>query len=348
LIQDVTLKILFCLSNLFIPAVLSLIKNSKPGEVIIYTHQESIKQFFDNVELCRVDVYLRPDFAIRKNIGAIIKYFSRRSELEKFIIAMNPSEIYFFHCSFGGLENWLIRRISKNRKVIIFHSPIFNELPFKTRYSVSSLKLILSHLVLYQTRIVPLWTGDTFIPRISSSFFKNVRAQETKIKIDQWFIKSIVEKELIATDTEIVLLTGGAADLGHVEEAEYIEKINSLIECIGADNISVKQHPRFKETFGLEKGLSAVPNYIPANVLFSKFKIFIGYSTSTLTEAANNGLIAISLLDFFDATNQGRRQDFKNYLDQNLKCARKIHYVSDLNEVRQLMDFIAPNSRGEL
>jgi len=342
------LKIIFCLSNLFIPATLSLIKKSKPGEVIVYTHQENIKQFFENVELSEVIVYLRSDFVIRKSIGAIVKYFFWRRELEKTIKALNPSEIYFFHCSFGGLENWLIRRISKNRNIPIFHSPIFNELPFKKRYSIAAFRLILSYLVLYQAKIMPLWTGERFIPRISSSFFKDIRTQEIEITIDQRYVKSIVEKELTATDTEIVLLTGGTADLGLVTEAEYIEKVNSLIECIGSGNIVIKQHPRYKETFGLERILNSVPTYLPANVLFSKFKIFIGYSTATLAEAANNGLIAISLLDFMDVTNQDRRQSFKNYLDQNLKSGRKIYYVSDLNEVRQLMDFIAPNSRGEL
>lgn len=57
----------------------------------------------------------------------------------------------------------------------------------------------------------------------------------------------------------------------------------------------------------MENQLELVPSFNPANVLFTKFKFFIGYSISVLTEAGNEGLMAISLMDYFEPVSIKRK-----------------------------------------
>jgi hypothetical protein len=328
------MKLIFCLSNLFVPATLTLIKNTEKEQVMVYTDQVGMFQFFESLNLDNVRVYHRKELYLKKNIQTIYKYFKKRKRIFRELQKQNFNELYFFHNTFGDIENWIIKKLSKSVK--IYHIPIFNEIPFEKKYSLKAYKGLFISLFINGINVVPLYTGERYIYIISNSFFNKINAQKKQISIDNIFIKKLIDEKYDFCNKEIVLLTGSIVESNHVEVSEYIKKINALINTIGADKIVVKPHPRFPNRYGMEKELEMVPSFIPANVLFAKFNIYIGYSTAVLIEAAKEGLTAISLLDYLVPVSKDRRDNYKKYLRVNLAEQGKIHYFSSIKEIKQL------------
>lgn len=321
--------IIFCLSNLFVPHTLTLVKQSKK-KVLVYTDQEGMYKFFTELSLPNVEVFFRQDLNIGKDIGSAKRIIAKRNELLVWLLKKNPEKIYFFHNTFGGIENWLIKKLSV--KANIFHIPVFNDLPFETNYNIESVIGILKNYYTHGVLTEPLWTGDNFIFKLPKSFFFKYNMKRLKPKVDEEYIQAIVTNKFGFTRNKIVLLTGTVVELNQVEEEEYITKINKLINALGKDQIIAKPHPRFPNRYGLEKELEVIPSYIPANVLFSIFNTFIGYSTSVLSEAADLGLNAISTIDFFDSLNTEKAKKNKKYLIKNSKTG-DISFISGVNNI---------------
>tara|TARA_R110002049_G_scaffold2365_2_gene17256 strand:- start:13365 stop:14387 length:1023 start_codon:yes stop_codon:yes gene_type:complete len=328
------MKLIFCISNLFIPATLTLIKEAGDKHVLVYTDQKGILEFFESIHLKNVTIYYRQEIYLRKSLKSIVGYFKVRNKILKELQSYSFSELYFFHNIFGMIENWLMKALSSKMK--IYQIPIFNELQFDKKYTIKSLKGVLRALVIDKVKVEPLWNGHRFIYRASDSFFKSIKAKIIKLSIDDAFIKEIIQDTFRFGDSKMVLLTGSVIELKQVSEDEYIKKINVLIEKIGRKHISAKPHPRLNNRYGFENDLNLIPSFIPANVLFSKFKIFIGYSSSVLSEVADNGGIAISLLDYFKPVSNQYRNTYKNYLNDNLEKGI-IHYPTNIDSVISIL-----------
>jgi len=284
---------------------------------MVYTDQEGMYRFFESLKLEHVTVYYRKELHLKKNIRIIRNYFKERKRILNELKSRHSDELYFFHNTFATVENRIIKKLSKT--TMVYHIPIFNKLPFKKRYTIRALKGVLLSWLINGIKVVPLNTGERFIYKVDDSFFRKINANKKQLIIDNKFIKELIDKRFYLGKIEIVLLTGSIVELNRVEEQEYISKIDALIDTIGADKIVAKPHPRFPNRYGKEKELELVPPYVPANVLFTKFKIFIGYSTTVLTEAANEGLTAISLLDYLEPVSEDAKDNYKEYLINNLE-----------------------------
>ena len=329
------MKLVFCISNLFVPATLTLIKQAGGRAVLIYTDQKGMSDFFKSLKLKNVIVYYRPDLHLRNNFKSIYRFFKERKTILKQLRLFNCSELYFFHITFGNIENWLIKKLSASTTV--YYVPIFNILPINKRYSFKALKGVLISLLTSKIMVIPLWTGEKNIYKIANSFFKLVNANSVQLEIDNKFIKGLVDEKNNWANKEIVLLTGTNVELNQVNEDEYISKINALIQVIGKNKIIAKPHPRFPNLYGLENNLEVITSNIPANVLFTKFKVFMGYSSAVLCEAANNGLVAISLLDFLKPVNEEKKENYKSYLMKNLKTNQKIYFPKDISSIKEII-----------
>ena len=314
------MKVIFCISNLFVPATLTLIEKAESRSVLIYTDQEGIYHFFKVLELDNLILFYRPITYLKKDIRILAKYLKERNVILKQLSSYNPTELYFFHNTFGGIVNWLIRKMSSDTQV--FHIPIFNKLAFVKRYSWSALKGVIISNVINRTEVVPLWTGERYIYQLRDSYYRKINAQTIDIIPNIEYIKKLIEKKFNLSDHKIVLLTGSIVELGLVEEQEYTTKINNLIKTFRKERFIAKPHPRFPNRYGLEKELELIPSYVPANVLFKKYKVFIGYTTTVLTEAANEGLVAISFVDYLEPVNHDRRENYKRYLLKNLNAGK--------------------------
>ncbi|HCF38314.1 MAG TPA: hypothetical protein DER56_04460, partial [Thermosipho africanus] len=258
------MKLIFCLSNLFVPATLTLIKKAENEPVMVYTDQEGMYQFFESLKLENVTVYYKKEPVLKKNISSIYTYFKERKDTLKKLEKHNIKELYFFHNTFGESKNWIIKKLSK--KVKVFHIPIFNEVPFEKKQSIVATNKILFSRLIYGIKVDPLYTGERYIPKINNSFFIKINAQKTQLTIDNNYIKYLVDEKYDFGNKEIVLLTGSVVELNQVKKEEYIKKINALITSIGANKMMAKPHPRYPNRYGMENDLELVPPYIPANV----------------------------------------------------------------------------------
>jgi hypothetical protein len=326
------MKLVFCLSNLFIPSTISLINENSEIRILLYTDQKGIYDFFKIMNFKNVKLYFNNNISLSKNP---FKYIFTRHKVLKEFQKKDFSEIYFFHNAFGSFENYLISKLSSTIKV--YHCPVIKSLPFEKRKSLKSyIGKTISKLI-YNTEVTPLWIGERYTYKLSDSFFKKINSNKKKIIIDNLFINKIVEERFkIKNINNILLLVGGIVELGHVSKGEYESKIDALINTIGKEHIACKPHPRYDERYSRESELELIHSYIPANVLFSKFKIFIGYSTTVLTESANNGLTAISLIDYLVPTSLERKRIYKDYLKNNLDSGI-IHFPQTLEEIISLI-----------
>ena len=328
------MKLILCISNLFIPATLTLIKEAGDKPVLVYTDQKGILDFFESINLKNVTVYYRQELYLRKNIKSVVTYFKERKKILIELQSFNFSELYFFHNTFGMIENWLMKALSSNTKV--FQIPIFNELQFGEKHTLKSLKGVLRALIIDKVKVEPLWNGQRFIYRTSNSFFKSINSKIIKLSKDEVFIKEIIQDTFNFEDSKIILLTGSVVEMKQVNEDEYIKKVNALINAIGEQHISAKPHPRLNNRYGLENELNLIPSFIPANILFSKFNVFIGYSTATLAEVADKGGVAISLLDYLKPVSDDYRNSYKNYLNNNLENGI-VHFPTNIDSIISLL-----------
>lgn len=307
------MKLIFCISNLFIPASISYIKEYENEVFILYTDQKGIAEFFNKIELKNVIIYFRKELYFKKT--NFLKFFLERRKLLSELIGYDVTEILFFHNSFGGIENWIIRKMSS--KCQISHFPIFNELSFPSKYTIKSTISTIKSYITNSIWMIPLWTGERYIHKLPESFFRNTNAQRIDIKVNESFISNLLNTKLKFSNKNIIFLTGTVVELNQVREYEYTSKIDELLLRIGKYNIIAKPHPRYPNLYSQEKELDVIPSFIPANVLFSKFKVFIGYSSTVLAEAANKGNIAISLLDYIEPISIERKIQYKKYLTKN-------------------------------
>lgn len=324
------MDLIFCLSNLFVPHTLTLIKGGKE-KVMIYTDQEGMNDFFNELNLPNVEVFYRKDLLIGRDITSAKRIITKRNEVLRFLLEKKPQRVYFFHNTFGHIENWIIKRLSAKSEA--FHIPVFNDFPFfEKKYNLKSLIGILKSYYIHNIVTVPLWAGDRFIYKVPENFFLKYNIKKLEPEIDENYVNSIMSKKMRFVNKKIVLLTGSVVETGQVEESEYIKKIDNLINTIGKEKIIAKPHPRFPNRYGLEKELDTIPHYIPANVLFTTFDVFIGYYSSVISEAANKGLSALSTLDYFDSKNEEKAKIHKEYLNVNKKSG-EIHFFTDLSSL---------------
>lgn len=324
------MHLIFCLSNLFVPHTLTLIKERKE-KVMVYTDQEGIYKYFNELNLTNVEVFYRKDLKIGKNIKSAKRIINKRKEILAWLVQHSIEKTYFFHNTYGSIENWLIKKMAKKSQ--LYHIPVFNELPFQVNYNVRSILGILKNYFIHGILTEPLWEGKDFRYKLPESFFIKYHIEKIELEIDDVFINEVITKKFNLINKKIVLLTGSVVETGQVEESEYVKKINNLINFVGKEKIIAKPHPRFPNRYGLEKELDLIPHYIPANVLYSIFSTFVGYSTTTLSEAAERGLVAISTLDYFDSTNVEKTKHYKEYLNVNIK-SDGIHYFTDLGSLK--------------
>lgn len=328
------MNVVFCLSNLFIPYCIEIIRLNPDRNFVIYTYENNINDFFLQLYSSNtfVSVYFREGDVRHRNF---VNFFRIKKDVLQFLLNLKIDNVYFFHNSFANFENYLIKKLS--RKSNIFYCPVFSNINFTFKFNFKTVKDILITYLLYGIPVKSVWSGAGYVTIVKNSFFASINSTQLNIEIDQNYIKFIIEYSFnLPKSSDILLLTGSMVELNQIEEKEYIDKINKLINSVDKTRISVKPHPRFPSRFGLENNLNLIPSYIPANVLFSKFSIFIGYSTCVVAEAMDAGLLGISLLEYFHPTSIHRKNVYKKYLQDNCKSG-DIYFPSSVDELKKLI-----------
>lgn len=326
------MTLVFCLSSLFIPHTLTLIQGSK-NKVVVYSHEEGVCMFFNALNLDNVEVFYRADLKIRQDIYSLKRIREQREEFLSRLIRFNIAEIYFFHSTFGSIENWLIKNFRKRAQ--LNHIAVFNDLPFRRRYNLSSIIGVLKGFLIHGILTEPLWNGDEYIYKLPDSFFVKNKVKKLQLTLSDDFIQNVVLKNFYFGKRKILFLTGSVVENRQVEESEYIEKVDALIDLIGKENIIAKPHPRYRSQYGREKELDVIPHYVPANVLFYFFDFIVGYSSASLSEGCSFGKKVISTLEFMKPISKEGAFFIREYMVKNSKhdCICFPHSIQEFKSI---------------
>lgn len=103
-------------------------------------------------------------------------------------------------------------------------------------------------------------------------------------------------------------------------------------------------HPRFDDMIGKEQELNELPKFIPGNVILDAFDIYIGYFSTLLVEAAQNGKKVISTLYLMKPQNEASQQRFYEYLENRLNGKGVIYFPKTIEELFDLLTAYKNNS----
>ena len=169
------------------------------------------------------------------------------------------------------------------------------------------------------------------IPSISKKFLSKVHAKYEPISINYNSVYNIIKPLLRLEDKrEIVWLCGAIKEFG-VNISKYPLEILNIINAIGLDKVIVKSHPIFSDLYGIENELPSIPSYIPMNLILPNYKCYIGYGTTVLAEAAEAGILSISIL-YLISTNSDNRDLIRKAMDVK-DCNHKILYPKSIDEL---------------
>jgi len=325
--------IIFCLSNLSVPTVLSLCIEQQA--FVIYTDQPNIEQFFTELFGKSKVKFIPSPPIIAPNLSLFVGY-KKMSKYKKQLLSIlgvpKDEIIYFFHNAFGYPASWWIQKVSKSN--IIYYKPDVDVSMWKLKLTITSVLHVLYIKFLWSITTAPMWSGNRYFFKVTERFLrKNGITVLDDITIKSSEIKNLVSAEFSIQGMQILMLSGDTVANKLVEEQEYILKNDLIIEQLGAEKISIKVHPRFVFLYSKEEKCAAIPSYVPANVIMDSFDVFIGYSSAVLFEAANKRKVAISLLDVFIPMVEERRESYRKYLTDNLAAGRKIFYPKSVKEL---------------
>lgn len=327
---------IICLSNLSVPAVLSITKDLEQFRII--TDQPSLDSFFTEIYGQGKTVLIPP---IPKYKG--IKRFFKPMLLNRFkaeIIRLagvpQNDDIFFFYNAMGYPMSWWISMVAKENRV--FYKPDIDMSMFKAKSNLKSFIKRTWIWLNYGIHTTPSWTGERFIYKVSDRFLKKYDiAKITQFATDHEHIHQLVKDKLNLDKKKFLFLTGNTVPDRMVEEDEFIRVTDNFIDTVGKENIAVKVHPRFTTLISKEKICQLVPTYLPANVLLPNYRYVIGYTSSVLFEAANIGIPGISMLDMYTPVNPARREEYRKYLTQNLTPgAAPIYFPKNMEELIKL------------
>ena len=172
---------------------------------------------------------------------------------------------------------------------------------------------------------------------VSDGFLAYIGAKDIAIPDNLGIVKTRIAEKYNMTNKKILFCVGGIIEDNLINQDEYIEKNNGLIEALckyfRKDEISLKLHPRFTSLYSKEKTLDFIQNHVPGNLIIDHFDIVIGYSSAILFEAANMGKMVLSTLKYFTPLNEQTQNQYIDYLQSNLIGENKIHYFSKLKEL---------------
>lgn len=332
-----TEALFFCMSNLSMPVVLTLLRSYRNFRIV--TDQESIARFL----YCIVNenqVVLLPKSPVLGKIAMLFKPIiirSHKKKIEELIGKPKGVDVYFFYNAFAiEISWWLSRNYQTN--FIHYAQDIDISMWRKMNNPIAKLKTLWIR-VCYNVHTVPVWTGKNCIPKVSNRFLQAIGAKITSIDISRNYISDLISKKLdlnISND-DIIMLTGNSVEDNLIEKNEFVRVTDQLINIISKERILIKVHPRFNYLYSKETECRSLPNYVPVNILLPLLKTIIGYSSAVLFEAANQGKVAISLIDYYKPISEERREEYRKYLNRNLEPGRKIHYPQSAKDILTLL-----------
>jgi hypothetical protein len=182
--------------------------------------------------------------------------------------------------------------------------------------------------------------NNKFYSVYSDKYYKFISAIKINNPVNILLLKEFAKKKFnLNNKIKILLLSSfeAIAD-GLLDESKFKIWINEFEKIVDPKKTIFKRKFINEKKYFTEKLFSEAPSYFPASLLLYKVDIIVGYNSSTLFEAANAGMKAISLLDLL------KKKEFnpnliyyKKYLTDNLIGSKKILFPRTINEFKKLI-----------
>ena len=271
-------SLLVCNSNMFIPTVLTEVLSHPQLLYLVISGTKNIIQFFGFLNLSNVFIV---DYS---DMGGRVDRIKKKRQLFAQVNQFEIEQLVFFHTEFGGIANWLIKRLSHSDKISIKFCKIYDKMPLPPyKPFLKVLKIKIKERLYWNMKVDVLDRGRPILS-LPDSFFKEVHAVEIKMPVDEKLISNIISERLLDNNvySKYVLLTGTVVSENLCPADVYEKLINRVIDILGPDNTVSKCHPRFRDMFGMEKNLKQIPSFIPGNVLIDNYCCFVGFESTLL------------------------------------------------------------------
>lgn len=328
-------KVLFCLSYLEIPEVLTLISHFD-CEYAVITSNDTVHHFFmsilDSARVIKIDpspsLRTRSPIRLAKNL---LKLLSCKKDGLTQVSGYLNSDVYYFGVAYCEFETWLAAKISEGSK--LFYKPAVDMSFMLEKKSLYATIVCNAIKAIYTVTTVPLWKGNGY--SFSVERFLKSRANYVPLQVtpDHKAIQDVIKIQV--ENKEVLILLGGEAAGGLIGEKEFSTRMDKifdlLIDRFGLDALVVKFHPTFEPKDFPIKQIQIIPKHIPARILMPAVKTVIAYSSKGLCEATDEGKTAISLLKLIEPANISARDKYIQYLVSN--SSREILFPSTFEEL---------------
>lgn len=326
--------VIVCSSHLYIPTALSYILKHHEDKHYIYTNNHSITQLFEYSQL-NVEIWEEPKFLEFPHILNCIQY---KKWIIKRIKNIKIDRFVFFHDGFCMPINWVLKK-QRNKTEILYCPTFTDNVTYVHINNVKQIKEVVKNLLFWNIKIIPaIGLNGGIIPYLKPNFFEAINARKIKIAIDEQVISynmhlicpsiSYMEKKkIVFLQCELVGLS--------ISEIDYIRTIDKIIDYVGVDNGMFKAKPGRERCYGKELNLNKIPDYISASLILKNFKLVIGTNSAVLAQAANEGILSISLINVMPFQNKNDRKFVTEYLSN---LSPHIKFPQTIEEVLLLIN----------
>lgn len=331
-------ELLICNSNMFVPYVMTECLKNRNTRYIVASDTPNINQFF---ELLNFDNVVQ----LKYSTGKISVIYKEKKKMKSFFANYRITKVVFYHAEFGELANWLLLKFAKKGVCIEYHK-VFDSIPVPKAKLYQGLKIKLKQWFCFDYIPDVLDDGTNLFPSLPDSFFKRIKAVRVDSVVDRSIICNTVKglNEKLNIKGDVLFISGSVVAENIVSKEDYEKNINAIIDFIGTDNATIKMHPRFDDMIGKEQELNELPKFIPGNVILDAFDIYIGYFSTLLVEAAQNGKKVISTLYLMKPQNEASQQRFYEYLENRLNGKGVIYFPKTIEELFDLLTAYKNNS----
>jgi len=337
------MNIYFCLSYLSVPHTITLIKENHGTNYLIVSSNVELYKFFTELFDKKKILFLQTSsitfpFSIKFIYFPVklVEVFILKWRAWKYFRKVHDANIYFFFNGAAFFYAWLIYKLSKNNKLYYQEDIDLSVFPEKKEFVTWVNKYFIK--ILYNEAVVPIDQGNGNIAyKMSQDFISKVKVNKIEIDLSSKNISNWLNMKFNFPKGDILFLSSFIKEFG-TNEDEYIKQNDNLLCELrnSGYKIHLKLHPRCNIKNSLEKELFEIPKYYPANLLLN-YKVIIGYASATLAEAANNGILSISLVDFYKFATTEEPTNLKSYLISNLIQGKMILFPLNINEIRKLL-----------
>jgi len=174
---------------------------------------------------------------------------------------------------------------------------------------------------------------------MSPSFYTSLKVINTNIisnynLTNKLLTDKLLPKNLFPVRSNILLLQCTYVDIMITKE-KYTETINLIIDRIGSERFVFKPHPDQMKQFGKETACMVMPDFISANLLYYRFNAYLGYESAALAEAANMGVLSISLVNVIPSYDNGKKDSIYKYL---LSLSDNVKFPCSVEETVALLN----------